>query len=124
MDTESPLTMSNTDGLRSRFACLVLGELSDLLLLSYNERVKSSTAEFSSFSSYCEGSSKLARLTSVEIPLKAGSHEFAGNSLFHSVPSPLVFGFLGASKGKRSSWIHPRLKLLPSPCDKKTRGQK
>lgn len=86
--------------------------------------MKSTAAEFFSFSSYCEErSSQLARLTFAEVPLKAGSHGFVGNSLSHWVLSPIVFGCLGVSKGKRSSWIHPGLKFLPNPCDKKTKGK-
>ena len=62
--------------------------------------MKSTVAECFSFSSYCEdSSSKLARLTFTEVPLKAGSHEFVENSLSHWVLSPIVFGSLGVGKG-------------------------
>ena len=62
----------------------------------------SAVAECFSFSSYCEErSSELARLTSVEVPLKAGSHEFVENSLLHWVLSPVVLGSLGVGKGKK-----------------------
>lgn len=62
----------------------------------------STVAECCSFSSYCEErSSELARLTFVEVPLKAGSHEFVENSLPHWVLSPAVLGSLGVGKGKK-----------------------
>ena len=64
--------------------------------------MKSTVAECFSFSSYCVDSiSELARLTSVEVPLKAGSHEFVENSLLHWVLSPVVLGSLGVGKGKK-----------------------
>ena len=64
--------------------------------------MKSTVAKHFSFSIYCEErSSELARLTFVEVPLKASSHEFVENSLSHWVLSPAVLGSLGVSKGKK-----------------------
>lgn len=75
--------------------------------------MKSTVAECFSFSSYCvDSSSELARLTFVEVPLKAGSHEFVENSLSHWVLSPVVFGFLGVGKGEKEQLDSPRVEIL------------
>ena len=75
--------------------------------------MKSTVAECFRSSSYCEdSSSELARLTFVEVPLKAGSHEFVENSLSHWVLSPVVFGSPGVGKGKKEQLDSSRVEIL------------
>lgn len=70
----------------------------------------------------------MSRLRSVAVPLKASGHEVVGSSLSGAV-CPITYflqlclAVLGAGREK-SSWIHPRLKLLPNPGDKKNKAAK